>query len=74
MLDFEPEVQYTNGQAPKVLKATRSSWNPLVLETSRATFGPIGNQLCPYKLDHASIVVAVSEVVVQSREAMALAG
>ena len=46
----------------------------LVLETPGAAFHTVLHKVSPYKLDHARVVVAVSEIVIQRREAMPLAG
>jgi hypothetical protein len=47
---------------------------PLILEAPRSAFHLIRHQVCPHEFDHARVVVAVREVVIQRGEAMLLAG
>ena len=45
-----------------------------IFETLRSTLHAIRHQILPDELDHARIVVAIREIVIQGREAMPLAG
>src|SRR5580692_12380109 len=49
-------------------------WRLLVLETFRSSLQSVGHDLFPYPSDHARIVVAVAQIVVERGEAVTLAG
>src|SRR6266478_7648161 len=55
-------------QAPGIPPTSARS----VLEAPRPAFHPVGDGLGPHPLDHAGVVIAVSEVVVQGGEAVTL--
>src|SRR5579863_1778684 len=49
-------------------------WRLLVLETFRSSLQSVGHDLFPYPSDHARIVVAVAQIVVERGEAVSLTG